>query len=358
MLEDPSLFYRFLKARNFNLKNAEAMLRKHILWRKEFGIDTILTDFKAPEVLQKYYSYGFIGYDKEGTPVNYVGCFKMDAKGLMKSIRIIDFHKECIFETERDVERMFERSKKTGEIISQKNIICDMAEITFSKATNMKALETEMEWFGILQDNYPEHIKRVYVINAPSYFSTMFAIVKLAITSGLLKKIQVVETEKVKETLLETIDADILPAFLGGNRTDPDGNPLCKTFIRHGGNVPKEYYFSKKSIQQEEDVEYLYVSRRLQVDVLVDVEDPGSALMWEFETTDKDISFGIYFKTLEGELVELVQKKRIETTWEPETGIHVCEKSGSYVLAFDNSYSWFLSKEIYYRTKIIPPTTE
>ncbi|GBN43209.1 hypothetical protein AVEN_247250-1, partial [Araneus ventricosus] len=33
-----------------------------------------------------------------------------------------------------------------------------------------------------------------------------------------------------KEDLLEIIDAADLPVFLGGTRTDPDGNPLCETF--------------------------------------------------------------------------------------------------------------------------------
>lgn len=34
-----------------------------------------------------------------------------------------------------------------------------------------------------------------------------------------------------KEALLEVIDENVLPAFLGGKKSDPDGNPLCKTFV-------------------------------------------------------------------------------------------------------------------------------
>ncbi|GBN37640.1 hypothetical protein AVEN_139993-1 [Araneus ventricosus] len=49
MLEDNYLFYRFAKARNFNLAEAEFMLRKNAYCRKEFGVDTILTDYTAPE---------------------------------------------------------------------------------------------------------------------------------------------------------------------------------------------------------------------------------------------------------------------------------------------------------------------
>lgn len=38
-------------------------------------------------------------------------------------------------------------------------------------------------------------------------------------------------TEGWKNILLDAIDADVLPAFLGGNRTDPDGNPNCNSFV-------------------------------------------------------------------------------------------------------------------------------
>ncbi|GFU80672.1 hypothetical protein TNCV_1549391 [Trichonephila clavipes] len=39
-----------------------------------------------------------------------------------------------------------------------------------------------------------------------------------------------------KEDLLQIVDADVLPAFLGGNRTDPDGDPMCKSF-KYNGSV-------------------------------------------------------------------------------------------------------------------------
>ncbi|GFS71099.1 SEC14-like protein 2, partial [Nephila pilipes] len=49
MYEDTIMFYKFLKARNFNLNQAESMLRKHLVFRKIVQIDTILTDYKPPE---------------------------------------------------------------------------------------------------------------------------------------------------------------------------------------------------------------------------------------------------------------------------------------------------------------------
>ncbi|GFY55209.1 SEC14-like protein 2 [Trichonephila inaurata madagascariensis] len=47
MYEDKHVFYKFLKARNFNIKQAETMLKKNLIWRKELQIDTIVSDFKS-----------------------------------------------------------------------------------------------------------------------------------------------------------------------------------------------------------------------------------------------------------------------------------------------------------------------
>ncbi len=38
-------------------------------WRRQIGADDILDQWEPPEVLQKYYTGGFVGYDKEGFPV-------------------------------------------------------------------------------------------------------------------------------------------------------------------------------------------------------------------------------------------------------------------------------------------------
>ncbi|GFU34141.1 SEC14-like protein 2 [Nephila pilipes] len=82
MREDESLFHRFCQARDFDLNEAENMLRKHITWVKKMKLDTFLTDFKPPDVLAKYFPYEFLCNDKEGRPVMYVDFGNLDWKGL------------------------------------------------------------------------------------------------------------------------------------------------------------------------------------------------------------------------------------------------------------------------------------
>ena len=46
---DPELI-RWLQARAFDVDKAEAMLRKHLVWRKSVGIDSFLEDYAPNQV--------------------------------------------------------------------------------------------------------------------------------------------------------------------------------------------------------------------------------------------------------------------------------------------------------------------
>ncbi|XP_015906514.1 SEC14-like protein 2 isoform X2 [Parasteatoda tepidariorum] len=360
MLEDPSLFYRFLKARDFNMKNAESMLRKHISWRKEYNIDTILTDYQLPEVLAMYAPINVIGQDKDGCPVIYSGLGKADDKGILNSVKKIEIFKLNLLRTETAIDLLKKENEKNGKFNTKVVYIYDFDQLTFSMATNKTVVEMLITWVTMYQDNYPERIKAIYVINAQFYFTLLFSALKFFVASAVLKKVYFYGTEGWKEDLQEIISPEILPAFLGGKRTDPDGNPLCKSFIVHGQTVPERYYLSnlRRSIQTEPGVKTLHVTRNKSCSVEFQVDESGSYLEWEFETKSKDIGFAVYFKDErrnDAELKEIVPKLRICTLFEPETGIYKCERTGSYHLVFDNSYSWMFSKEIYYKASVLPP---
>ncbi|XP_071039303.1 SEC14-like protein 2 isoform X3 [Parasteatoda tepidariorum] len=339
MLDDPSLFYRFLKARDFNMKNAEAMLRK---------------------VLELYAPISVLGQDKEGSPVIFAGVGKVDEKGILKSTKMIDIFKLNLFRTETALDMLKHENEKNGKLDTKVVYVYDFDQLTFPMATNRTVVEMLITWISMYQDNYPERIKAVYVINAQFYFTLLFSALKFIVASAVLKKVHIYGTEGWREVLQEIISSDVLPAFLGGKRTDPDGNPLCKSFLVHGQTVPERYYLSNlwRSIQREPGVKTLNVTRNKSCCVEFQVDESGSYLEWEFETKNKDIGFAVYFKDErrnDAELEEIVPKRRISTSFETETGVWKCERSGSYYLVFDNSYSWMFSKEIYYKVAVLPP---
>lgn len=67
-------------------------------------------------------------------------------------------------------------------------------------------------------DNYPESMGLMFVVNAPWAFSAVWSICKSFVDERTQKKIQIMNTGYEKK-LLEVIDAENLPAFLGGTCT-------------------------------------------------------------------------------------------------------------------------------------------
>ncbi|GFS67841.1 SEC14-like protein 2, partial [Nephila pilipes] len=193
------------------------------------------------------------------------------------------------------------------------------------------------------------------------YFSLAFNAVKTVLASAVLQKIRCYSSDDDwKNALLEKIDADVLPAFLGGNRTDPDGDPRCKTFITPAEIIPEKYYMrnSEKKLSKSLDATKLIITRLSKEEWSSEIKEAGSYLEWEFETKSKDIAFAVYFqeKSPNGSKpIEVIPKQRIDTCYEPEKGFLKCDKAGIYVVVFDNTYSWMFSKELYYRIKVTSP---
>ncbi|XP_035217161.1 SEC14-like protein 2 [Stegodyphus dumicola] len=358
---DDSLFLRFLRARNCNLNKAEDMLRNHIEWREKNDIDDIEM-YKPPEVA-KYFPMSLIGFDKTGSPIRYLPFGNMDAKGLLKSAKKHDCVKSVVQRLESDAVRMKEKSKKMGQNIDQWIYIFDFENYTFAKATHKPTLQMLAYLMMTYEAHYPERLKLAFVVNASVYFTLIFSVVKPLFTGATLNKIKIFGKDGWKEELLKLIDPEVLPVSLGGTRTDSDGDPRCSATINQGGPVPASYYFrsNTRRLCYQPGVKKLNVSRMSKVNVVLDVDEPGSLIEWEFETENKDIGFGLYFQSLDSlqnKPKELIPKQRVEAHVACETGMYQCEVPGTYILMFDNTYSWLQQKEIFCRAVVVRPTGE
>ncbi|GIY89651.1 SEC14-like protein 2 [Caerostris darwini] len=364
LLEDETVFYRFCKARDFKIDDAESMLRKHIAWRKEYGVDTILTDYTPLEVF-KYSGSSFVCFDKEDCLIRYADISHIDVKGIFNAIRKIDFIRYCIFMAEGDMQLMREHSIKIGKPVTQIVLIYNFGDFSLAQATHKKTLESCILFTKMFQENYPERVKTLYHINASIYYTGLMAILKTVMATPLLEKLRCFGTEGWKEDLLKTNDAKVLPAFLGGKRTDPDGNPLCKTFINHPEKIPEEYFLIniEKKLSKDPAAKKVTVAGRSKEEITFEVDQLGSYLEWEFEMKnwEHDINFAVYFKeesTDKFKPVELVSKKKIDTCFSPEKSTLKCKIQGLYTIVFDNSYSWMTPKEIYYKSRLRGPNDD
>ncbi|GIY00785.1 SEC14-like protein 2 [Caerostris darwini] len=359
--DDTCMFIRFLRARDCNLNKAEEMLRNHLQWRKKNDIDNI-DKYQPPEVV-KYFPMSLIGLTKAGNPVRYLSFGTMDAKGLLKSAKKNDCIKAVVKELESDSVYMKKINKVTGSNLEQWIYIFDFDNYTFAKATHKPTLQMLAYLMMTYEAHYPERLLKAYIINASVYFTLLFSVVKPLFTGTTLNKIHIFGKEGWKEELLNYIDEKELPMFLGGVRTDPDGNPKCPSVANLGGTVPTSYYLRNSSnrLCSQPGVKKLHVSRMSKVNITLDVEEPGSHIEWEFETENKDIGFGLYFQSvnsIQNKPKELIPKQRVEAHVACETGMYLCEIPGTYILMFDNTYSWLQQKEIFCRAIVVRPSGE
>lgn len=355
---DDHYYLRWLRAREFDIQKAEIMMRKNLLFRRKIGADTILTDYKPHELIEKYYPRGYLGPDKEGCPVRFMPFKYLDLRGFVYSVKKSEVLKFLTYLFEQDIKEMKEMSEKTGKNIEKHSYIIDIEGYSFRQATNKDALNMLNEVLKLYEANYPERMKTAYFINAPVYFNFVLNLSKPFLSEATLKKFRLFGKD-YKKALLNDIDAEILPKFLGGSRVDPDGSPMCESIINYGGIVPSECYVIRNNMQSlvdQEGVASIKVPRQAYRFVEIKVSEPNRKVEWTFETPTKDISVGFYLKKSDNSddenLEELIPTERVFCHLVPESGTFMCETPGTYLLKFDNSFSWISSKKVFYKIKI------
>ncbi|XP_004086486.1 SEC14-like protein 2 [Oryzias latipes] len=348
---------RWLRARNFNLQKSEAMLRKHMEFRKQMKVDMLANEWRPPEVIEKYLSGGMCGYDREGSPVWYDVIGPMDPKGLFLSASKQDFIKSKIRDCELLQKECNRQTERLGRNVESITMIYDVEGLGL-KHLWKPAIETFGEILTMFEDNYPEGLKRLFVIKAPKLFPVAYNLVKHFLCEATRDKIYILGANW-QEVLLKYIDVEELPAIYGGKLTDPDGDPRCRTRINHVGPVPPSYY-----VRDHVKVDYeqsITVNRASSQQQDYEILFPGCVLRWHFASDGADIGFGVFLKAKKGEwkkageMEEIIPNQRYNAHLVPEDGSLTCERPGVYVLRFDNTYSIFQAKKVSFTVEVLLP---
>ncbi|XP_064128547.1 SEC14-like protein 2 isoform X2 [Loxodonta africana] len=325
---DDYFLLRWLRARSFDLQKSEAMLRKHVEFRKQKDIDSIIS-WQPPEVIQQYLSGGMCGYDLDGCPVWYDIIGPLDAKGLLFSATKQDLLRTKMRDCELLLQECGRQTTKVGKKIETITMIYDCEGLGL-KHLWKPAVEAYGEFLCMFEENYPETLKRLFVVKA-----------------------------NWKEVLLKHISPEQLPVEYGGTMTDPDGNPKCKSKINYGGDIPKKYYVRDQVKQQYEHC--VQIARGSSHQVEYEILFPGCVLRWQFASDGADIGFGIFLKTKmgerqrAGEMTEVLSNQRYNAHMVPEDGTLTCSDPGIYVLRFDNTYSFIHAKKVSFTVEVLLP---
>uniref|UniRef100_A0A8C3FJP4 SEC14 like lipid binding 2 n=1 Tax=Chrysemys picta bellii TaxID=8478 RepID=A0A8C3FJP4_CHRPI len=353
---DDYFLLRWLRARCFDLQKAEAMVRKYVEFRKHMDADNII-NWRPPEVIQKYMSGGMCGYDRDGCPIWYEIIGPLDAKGILLSASKQDLLKNKYRDCEMLLQECDKQTQKLGKRVEMVMMIYDCEGLGL-KHLWKPAVEAYGELLSMFEENYPETLKRLFVIKAPKLFPVAYNLIKHFLSEDTRKKI-VVLGANWKEVLQKYIAPEEIPVVYGGTLQDPDGNPKCVTKINYGGDIPKKYYVRDQLKQQYEHL--VVVSRGSSHQVEYEILFPGCVLRWQFMSEGADVGFGVYLKTRigerqrAGEMTEVLPNQRYNAHLVPEDGSLTCSMAGVYVLRFDNTYSYLHAKKVNYTVEVLLP---
>ncbi|GAB4823183.1 hypothetical protein N2152v2_010229 [Parachlorella kessleri] len=208
---------RFLRARQHDIQRAKEMFLKHLQWRRENGIDTILEDFVFHErdAFLTLWPQGYHKTDKLGRPIYIQHLGQINVKRLEELTseeRMIKFH---VQEYERALKYIFPAcSKVAGRNISQTLTILDVQGVGLRHLTgDVKRIMGHIT--RVDQDNYPETLGKTLIINAPSIFKMIWGLVKPMLDVRTQAKIEVCPSNYLP-TLLRWADIENIPEYLGG----------------------------------------------------------------------------------------------------------------------------------------------
>jgi hypothetical protein len=119
---------------------------------------------------------------------------------------------------EFSVKRTQAATKKYGRDISSLNVVFNLRDMTFS--TDQSGMKLIAKFLAIDQNYYPERLKRFFVINAPIFFTAVWAMVRPFLDADTVAKFKIIGSNYLP-TLLEFINDDQIPEDWGGSMTCP-----------------------------------------------------------------------------------------------------------------------------------------
>ncbi|XP_065077333.1 protein real-time isoform X2 [Ochlerotatus camptorhynchus] len=351
---DYQTLLRFLRARDFSIDKASSMLQESLQWREEHRLDDILSEYKTPVVVEKYFPGGWHHHDKDGRPLYVLRLGNMDVKGLLKSVGEDELLKLTLHICEEGLKLMKEATKFFGKPIWNWCLLVDLDGLSMRHLwrPGVKALLRIIE---TVEKNYPETMGRVLIVRAPRVFPVLWTIVSAFIDENTRSKFLFFggpDCLHIEDGLEHYIPTEKIPSFLGGS---------CNTLIHEGGLIPKHLYKSE-SVEECNGVPHvhehhgLYKSVDLKpgqmFELIIKNNDPKSVLTWDIDVLKNDILFALYRtdKELEqsfndsfssvfdnSELKEGVHYTRLEekVRCKPKEGVqgsHEMATAGTYVL--------------------------
>lgn len=324
------ILLKFLRARDFKVKDAFTMLGNTIQWRKEFRIDALVDEDLGDDLEKVVFMHG---YDREGHPVCYNVFGEFQNKELYQKT-FLDEEKRTKFLRWRV--QFLERSIRKLDF--RPGGVCTIFQVNDLKNSPGPAKKelriATKQALQLLQDNYPEFVAKQVFINAPWWHLALYTMINPFVTQRTKSKFVFARPGKSAETLFKYISPEHVPIQYGGLSVDycdcnPEftiADPVADVTVKAGTKQTVEIIIYEKC-----------------------------TIVWELRVVGWDVSYGTEFvpDTENGYIIIIQKATKMSPTDEPvvQNSFKVGEL-GKILLKIDNPTS--KKKRLLYRFKIEP----
>eukprot|EP00056_Hartaetosiga_gracilis_P011653 m.177373 g.177373 ORF g.177373 m.177373 type:complete len:450 (+) comp13547_c0_seq1:85-1434(+) len=341
-LHNDRFLTRYLAAMNFNVAKAIEMVKNHLQWRKDMEAERPIDELldTVPEVAKTFAPPPtFMGEDRDGFPIAWDFPGRIDANGVCKACTVGDvarYHGFVFMEQVYDTLRR--QSIKHNKMVDKFIVVQDMTNWSM-RHMHKSLIGMVMETTKVRNANYPQILKTMIVINPPTIINMCWKLIKPFLRERTRKKIHFVKGNP-KEHLLKIMSEETIPLMFGGTAPDPPFPP---------SPVPESMYLTS---QLPEEMEVVSVHRGKTHEIVKDLMK-GDVLSWVVHTPHAhDIGIGVYMRGPAGKMTWVAEVEKKNTKNLPDFGTYECTKDGTFVLVFDNTYSYLTGKQVHFTTTV------
>ncbi|CAI9786963.1 unnamed protein product [Fraxinus pennsylvanica] len=324
------ILLKFLRARDFKVKESSTMLKNTIKWRKEINIDELLKEDLGDDLEKVVFTHG---HDKDWHPVCYNVYGEFQNKELYTKTFGDDekrkkFLKWRIQFLERSIRKL---DFSPGGI----NTIFQISDLKNSPGLGKKELRiATKQALQVLQDNYPEFVTKQVFINVPWWHLAFYTMMSPFLTQRTKSKFVFASPLRTPETLFKYISPEQVPIQYGGLSVD-----FCECNPEFTVDDPATEITVKPATKQT-------------VEIIVNEK---CIIVWELRVVGWEVSYRAeYVPNTEGGYTVIIEKARKMTpTDEPV----ICNsfkiiELGKILLTVDNPT--VKKKKLLYRFKMSP----
>ena len=338
-LSDPTLTYRFLKGWKFDtattvqrINTAQRYRAEHHLGAiREKAIHLSQQQFPHADRVLKYWPHVILhGQDRRGQPLSIERLGHSNPSVLTQVVslkQLMEYHHYHM----ENKGHLFSTLSQSSDTVIRACKIMDLEGLGKQHLTT-RGYHYFRAIVSASQDNYPETMGTLFIINAPWIFPIAWKSVSSMLNEAVREKIHILGSD-YKQRLQEYIDPKHIPVEFGGTCT-------CNS----KGCVPL--------YNPEDDMTKVHVKAGSKWEQSTQLPKGAAHLVsYEFRVLSHDISFSMLLLRPGGQKEVLVEAKRVGDEGQVADAVTV-EGEGEVRVTFDNSYSRFTSKQLWFRLDV------